>query len=70
MDDHTFEHFEEALFLPNLLDRSRYDAWETAGGMDLYARCNSEAKRILSEHEASAKPEEVLRGIDTILKGS
>lgn len=47
MDDHTFDHFEQALFLPNLLDRSRYDTWEKAGGMDLYARCNSEAKRIL-----------------------
>jgi trimethylamine--corrinoid protein Co-methyltransferase len=69
MDDHTFEHFEEALFLPNLLDRSRYDAWETAGGIDLYARCNSEVKRILSEHKAVPKPDEILRGIDHLLKG-
>jgi trimethylamine--corrinoid protein Co-methyltransferase len=69
MDDHTFDHFEQALFLPNLLDRSRYDTWEKAGGMDLYARCNSEAKRILSEHRVEPKPDEVLKGIDQILKG-
>jgi trimethylamine--corrinoid protein Co-methyltransferase len=68
MDDHTFDHFEKALFLPNLLDRSRYDAWEKAGGMDLYARCNSEAKRIFAEHQVETKPEEVLKGIDKILK--
>jgi len=70
MDDHTFDHFEKALFLPNLLDRSRYDAWEKAGGMDLYVRCNSEAKRMLREHQAEPKPEEVLKGTDTILQGS
>jgi trimethylamine--corrinoid protein Co-methyltransferase len=70
MDDHTFDHFEQALFLPNLLDRSRYDAWEKAGRMDLYARCNSEAKRILSQHRVETKPEEVLKGIESILKGS
>jgi trimethylamine--corrinoid protein Co-methyltransferase len=70
MDDHTFDHFEQALFLPNLLDRSRHDAWEKAGRMDLYTRCNSEAKRILSQHRVETKPEEVLKGIESILKGS
>lgn len=69
MDDHTFDHFEQALFLPNLLDRSRYDTWEKAGELDFYARCNSEAKRILSEHRVDPKPNEVLKGIDQILKG-
>jgi len=69
MDDHTFDHFEKSLFLPNLLDRTRYDAWANAGGMDLYARCNSEVKRIFSERQVASKPEEVLKGIDSILKG-
>jgi len=69
MDDHTFEHFMEAQFLPKLLDRSRYDSWEEAGAMDLYKRCNIEAKRILSEHHVEPKPDEVLKGIDQILQG-
>jgi len=69
MDDHTFEHFMEAQFLPKLLDRSRYDSWEEAGAMDLYKRCNIEAKRILSEHHVEPKPDEVLKGIDQILHG-
>lgn len=69
MDDHTFDHFEKALFLPNLLDRTRYDAWANAGGVDLHARCNSEVKRIFSEHQVASKPEEVLKGIDSIFKG-
>jgi trimethylamine--corrinoid protein Co-methyltransferase len=68
-EDHTFEHFMKAQFLPKLLDRSRYDPWAEAGGMDLYKRCNIEAKRILSEHEVEPKSDEVLQGINRILKG-
>jgi trimethylamine--corrinoid protein Co-methyltransferase len=70
MDDHTYDNFMHALFLPKLLDRSRYDAWEQAGGSDLYGRCNAEAKRILAEHQVEPKPDEVLRGIDQVLKDS
>ena len=69
MDDHTFEHFMQAQFLPKLLDRSRYDSWVEAGAMDLYKRCNLEAKRILSEHQVESKTDEVLREIDLILHG-
>ena len=69
MDDHTFDNFREAQFLPKLLDRSRHDSWEEAGAMDLYKRCNIEAKRILSEHEVEPKPDEVLRGIKQIVQG-
>lgn len=68
MEDHTFEHFMQAIFLPVLLDRSRYDLWEQAGAKDLYQRCNVEAKRILSEHEVAPKPDDVLKGIEDILQ--
>ncbi len=67
-DDHTFDHFKEALFLPNLLDRSRYDSWEAAGSQDLYKRSNQEARRILSEHQVTPKTSDVLRDIDTLLE--
>ncbi len=69
MDDHTFEHFMQAQFLPKLLDRSRYDSWKEAGAMDLYKRCNMEAKRILSEHQVEPKPDEMLKEIEQILQG-
>jgi len=69
MDDHTFKHFMQAQFLPKLLDRSRYDFWEDAGAIDLYQRCNIEAKRILTEHQVAPKPDDVLKGIDQILQG-
>jgi len=68
MDDHTFENFMQAQFLPKLLDRSRYDSWKEAGGMEFYQRCNVAAKRILSEHQVAAKPDEVLGEIEQILQ--
>lgn len=67
MDDHTFENFMQSLFLPKLLDRSRYDAWEKEGASDLYRRCNAEAKRILAEHAVAPKPEDVLRTINGVV---
>ena len=69
MDDHTFENFMKAQFLPVLLDRNRYDSWKEAGATDLYQRCNMEAKRILSEHHVEPKADEILKGITQILQG-
>jgi trimethylamine--corrinoid protein Co-methyltransferase len=69
MDDHTYDNFMEALFLPRLIDRSRYDTWQKAGTLNLYDRCNKEAKRILAEHQVNPKPDAVLKEIDEILKG-
>ena len=68
-DDHTFEHFMQAQFLPVLLDRNRYDSWKEAGAADLYQRCNSEAKRILAEHQVEPKTKEIVEEIDRILRG-
>ena len=67
MDDHTFENFMQSLFLPNLLDRSRYDAWKNEGASDLYRRCNTKAQRILSEHMVAQKSEDLLNRINDIV---
>jgi len=67
-DDHTFEHFMQAQFLPKLIDRSRYDSWKEAGAMDFYQRCNIEAKRILSEHQVELKTEKVLSEINHVIQ--
>ena len=69
MDDHTFENFMQAQFLPGLLDRLRYDSWVEAGATDLYRRCNIEAKRILYEHQVEPKPDGVLKSINKIVQG-
>jgi trimethylamine--corrinoid protein Co-methyltransferase len=67
-EDHTLKHFKTAQFLPRLLDRSRYDAWEQSGSMDIYQRCNLEAKKKLETHQVIPKPDEVFKEIDKILR--
>ena len=59
-DDHTFDHFEEALFLPELMDRSRYDTWDGEGGRDLYRRANEKARSLLSTHRPTPELEPAL----------
>jgi trimethylamine--corrinoid protein Co-methyltransferase len=68
-EDHTIRHFTDAQFFPKLLDRTGYDFWEQAGAKDMYARCNIEARRILSEHQVEPKPDDVLKEIDNIVQG-
>jgi trimethylamine--corrinoid protein Co-methyltransferase len=68
-DDHTFEHFQKTLFLPKLLDRSRYDSWEAAGSRDLYKRSNAEARRILAEHQVAPKSnDKILKEINAYVE--
>ena len=67
-DDHTFEHFMKAQFLPVLIDRARYDSWLADGGLDMYRRCNISAKRLLSTHQVRPKDNQLLKGIDEILQ--
>jgi trimethylamine--corrinoid protein Co-methyltransferase len=68
-DDHTFDHFESALFLPNLLDRSRFETWRDQGSRDLYRRSNERARAILSGHELDpAKDPGVMGEINRLLE--
>jgi trimethylamine--corrinoid protein Co-methyltransferase len=61
------DHFREAHFHPKLLNRARYDSWKEEGGDDLYARCNSKAQKILSNHVVKPKPVGMLDEIEHIL---
>ncbi|MFC2069040.1 trimethylamine methyltransferase family protein [Chloroflexota bacterium] len=65
---HTYKNFRQAQFIPKLLDRSRHDLWNESGALDLYQRCNAEAKRILSEHQMEPIPDEMAQEIDQILQ--
>jgi trimethylamine---corrinoid protein Co-methyltransferase len=67
-DDHTLDHFGQALFKPRLLDRSRYDQWVDGAGRDMAQRCNQAAQRLLAEHRAAPKSADVLAGIERIVR--
>ena len=59
-DDHTFNHFESALYFPTLIDRSRFDTWQAEGGRDLYKRSNDQVRNILAEHKLTPEKDKGL----------
>jgi trimethylamine--corrinoid protein Co-methyltransferase len=67
-DPHTADNFREAHFLPDMLDRWRFDRWTSDGALDCYQRCNQRAKELLAEHEVEPKPGKVLARIQEILE--
>jgi trimethylamine--corrinoid protein Co-methyltransferase len=69
-DPHTFRHFRSAQFHPEVADRSRFEHWNGKGAEEMRQRCNEKAHRILAEHQVTAKPEAVRRGIEAILLGT
>ncbi len=67
-DEHTFENFREAHFLPKLLDRRQYEVWAADGAENTYVRCNKEAGRLLKEHQVKPKSADILKEIEMTLK--
>jgi trimethylamine---corrinoid protein Co-methyltransferase len=53
-DEHTLKNFQTAQWAPKMIDRKRYDLWQTAGAKDMYQRANDRARAILAKHQAPA----------------
>ena len=67
-DPHTFKNFKTAHFLPDLMDRNRFDHWSQDGGKDLQLRCTEKTREILSTHQVEPKQDDVLKEIEAIIK--
>ena len=65
--DHTMAHWRE-LWLPQLFDRQRLEAWEEAGARDLGDRLRATTVALLDEHEVRPLPAGVEREIDVVLQ--
>ncbi len=53
--DHTFQHFRQALWMPGLLERRNWDLWEKDGAMDIFKVAERKILKILA-----ADPEPLL----------
>lgn len=47
-EDHTFEHFREELWMPELSDHNTYDGWKKDGGTSMRQRIVNKIDKILS----------------------
>jgi len=64
---HTMRYFNSEVWLPTIIDRTRMGKWEEMGSKDIVSKANSEAKRILKEHEPEPLPKDVIESIHNIV---
>ncbi|MFH1570444.1 MAG: trimethylamine methyltransferase family protein [Gemmatimonadota bacterium] len=65
--EHTVRHLRQELWFPQLIDRSKYSAWQAAGSRTLADRVRERVQAILTTHRVPPLPEAVETGIDAIL---
>ncbi len=65
--DHTVKHLRSELWFPRLIDRTKYDAWESAGSRTMGDRVRDRVNEILATHQAPPLPADVDAGIDQII---
>jgi trimethylamine--corrinoid protein Co-methyltransferase len=65
---HTLKHFSSEHWLPQLIDRKRYDAWKKEGAKDMLMRSREKLKKILSEHEPEHLSNDILRDIKNLIE--
>jgi trimethylamine--corrinoid protein Co-methyltransferase len=66
-DDHTLDNWRWAQWIPDLINRQRYDTWVEAGSKDLFTRANERAREIVDEHEVPALSDEAEAVIAEVL---
>ena len=63
-EQHTAEHFRAETWIPDLLDRNSYPAWEAAGGLTLLDRARARLREILDSHEPERLNADLLKELD------
>jgi trimethylamine--corrinoid protein Co-methyltransferase len=64
--DHTFAHWRE-LWMPQLFNRQRLDAWEKQGANDINVSVRDKTIALMDEHPIESLPTSVEDEIETIL---
>ena len=64
--DHTYNHFKNALWVPQLMTRSAYSDWQEQGAKDMATRIQEKLEDILENHEVPALQAKTLAAIESI----
>lgn len=51
LEDHTYRNFKSAFWMPRLLNREQYPAWESAGSITYDQRLTERARELLAVHQ-------------------
>jgi len=66
-EEHTLHNFKKEFWLPQVINRERYQAWEEGGKKTYAQRLNNRAKKLLQEHQPRLLSEDILREIQDIV---
>ncbi len=64
--EHTYNHFRNALWVPRLMTRSAYADWQEQGAKDTATRIQDKLEDILKNHEAPALQAKTLSALNSI----
>jgi trimethylamine--corrinoid protein Co-methyltransferase len=68
--EHTVDHFRQAHWFPELLDRSFFENWAARGRKDMALRCREKLVGILAAEAPDPPPAEVCRELDRIAEAA
>jgi trimethylamine--corrinoid protein Co-methyltransferase len=66
----TKAHHRQQIWMPELISRKGYDAWQAEGGLTLRQRARAKLLKILETHQPEPLPPEVLREVDAMLEAA
>lgn len=66
-EKHTLQNFKTEFWMPKVINRERYQAWEDGGKLTYAQRLNVSAKKLLQEHQAQLLDEEILSKLQGIV---
>ena len=66
LEDHTFNHFKNELWIPKLLTRQPYETWQSQGSKDMEARVKERVKEILDTHQVPSLPDKTLSTLEKL----
>ncbi len=67
-EPHTAENFKKTLWIPKLMDRSRFNASDIEKNKDMLSRLNHKAKEIIKSHKGPYIPEAVIAKIAKLVE--
>ena len=65
-NNHTFSHFKNELWMPNLMMRKGFDEWQSQGAKDTATRIQEVLKGIIEHHEVPSLSDKTLTALDRI----
>ncbi|MBW6463102.1 MAG: trimethylamine methyltransferase family protein [Bacillota bacterium] len=66
-EDHTYRNFKTAFWLPRLMNREQYPAWEAGGRLTYDQRLTEKTRQLLAEHQPESLDHSIVSEFQKII---